>query len=191
MKKLLTLILALVLLAPMLPAKAETVAVKPYYGIGSPDFDRAKFPNLEGRLMVSVVVENGEVYLSTSGASKNIEEVARAVKNTLDNYAEGMRTFVLHKSSDVFQLQEDTIYFEEGVEKLKAVFFQFIKAYAQIGGKLDGVVLDVEYVDTYNWYLYSKQYTKGNKDVYKNIVANPRYKTDVRPLAGGAGIQIL
>ena len=78
--------------------------------------------------------------------------------------------------------QEDTIYFEEGVEKLKSVFSEFIKAYAELGGKLDGIVLDVEYIDTYNWYLYSRQYTKENPDVYKNIVSNPRYKTDVRPL---------
>lgn len=182
MKRIIAFLLTLVLLVPMLPAQAETVAEKPYCGIGSSDFSNARFPNLEGRHTVVVNVKDGEVYLSTDGASRDIDKVARAVKNTLDNYPEGMRTFVLHKSSDVFQLQEDTIYFEEGVEKLKAVFSQFIKAYAEIGGKLDGVVLDVEYVDTYNWYLYSKQYTKDNPDVYKNIVENPRYKTDVRPL---------
>ncbi|MBQ7767980.1 MAG: hypothetical protein IJ403_03750 [Oscillospiraceae bacterium] len=189
MKKILALLLILVLLAPMIPARAETVAIKPYYAIGSSDFNRTKFPNLEGRLMVSVVVENGEVYLSASGAGRDINKIASTIKNTLDSYPEGMRTFVLHKSSDVFQLQEDTIYFEEGVEKLRTVFSQFIKAYAELGGKLDGVVLDVEYVDTYNWYLYSKQYTKGNTDVYKNIVENPRYKTDVRPLLEERGFQ--
>lgn len=188
MKKILAFLLAWVLLAPMIPAKAETVAAKPYYAIGSSDFNRTKFPNLEGRLMVSVVVENGEVYLSASG-SRDINKIASYLKSTLDDYPEGMRTFVLHKSSDVFQLQEDTIYFDEGVEKLRTVFSQFIKVYAEIGGKLDGVVLDVEYVDTYNWYLYSKQYTKGNPDVYKNIVENPRYKTDVRPLLEERGFQ--
>lgn len=188
MKKILALLLILVLLTPMIPARAETIATKPYYAIGSSDFNRTKFPNLEGRLTISVVVENGEVYLSASG-SRDLNKIASTIKNTLDSYPEGMRTFVLHKSSDVFQLQEDTIYFEEGVEKLRTVFSQFIKAYAAIGGKLDGVVLDVEYVDTYNWYLYSRQYTKGNKDVYKNIVENPRYKTDVRPLLEERGFQ--
>ena len=185
MKKILAFLLTLALLAPMIPAKAESVAVKPYYGIGSSDFNRTKFPNLEGRVMISVVVEDGEVYLSGVGAGRDINKIASNLKSTLDGYPEGMRNIVLHKSSDVFKLQEDTIYFEEGVEKLRTVFSQFIEAYAEIGGKLDGVVLDVEYVDTYNWYLYSKQYTKENKDVYKNIVKNPRYKTDIR-LAGGA-----
>lgn len=189
MKKILAILLALVLLAPMIPARAEAVAVKPYYGIGSSDFNRTKFPNLEGRVMISVVVEDGEVYLAASGAGRDINKIASNLKSALDAYPEGMRNIVLHKSSDVFQLQEDTIYFEEGVEKLRAVFSQFIKAYAEIGGKLDGVVLDVEYVDTYNWYLYSKQYTKGNKDVYKNIVENPRYKTDVRPLLEERGFK--
>lgn len=182
MKRIIAFLLMLIFLAPMLPAKAETVAAKPYYGIGSSDFSNARFPNLEGRHTVVVNVKDGEVYLSTDGASGDMDKVARAVKNTLDKYPDGTRTFMLHKSSDIFQLQEDTIYFEEGVEKLRDVFSEFIKTYAEIGGKLDGVVLDVEYVDTYNWYLYSKQYTKGNPDVYKNIVENPRYKTDIRPM---------
>lgn len=189
MKKILAFLLVFVLLAPMIPARAETVAVKPYYGIGSSDFNRTKFPNLEGRVMISVVVEDGEVYLSGAGAGRDINKIASNLKSTLDEYPEGMRNIVLHKSSDVFKLQEDTIYFEEGVEKLRTVFSQFIKAYAEIGGKLDGVVLDVEYVDTNNWYLYSKQYSKENKDVYKNIVGNPRYKTDIRPLLAERGFK--
>ena len=61
MKKILALLLAVVLLVPMIPARAETVAIKPYYAIGSSDFNRTKFPNVEARLMGSVVVENGEV----------------------------------------------------------------------------------------------------------------------------------
>lgn len=182
MKRVLVLLLVLIFLLPVIPAKAETVAVKPYYAIGSSDFNRTKFPNLEGRLMISVVVENGEVYLAYSGAGRDINKIAAALKNDLEAYPEGMRSFVLHKSSDVFQLQKDTIYFEEGVEKLRTVFSALMKTYAEIGGKLDYIVLDVEYVDTYNWYLYSKQYTKENKDVYKNIVANPLYQTTVRPL---------
>lgn len=183
MKKIITLLLVLVLLLPLMPMqKADAVAVKPYYGIGSSDFNRLKFPNLEGRLSINVGVENGEVYLSASGAGKDLNKIASLIKSALDRYPDGMRTFVLHNISSVFQLQKDTIYFEEGVEKLKKIFTEFIKIYAEIGGKLDGIVLDVEYVETYSWYLYSKQYTKDNPDVYKNIVANPLYQTTVRPM---------
>ena len=189
MKRLAALLLALALVLPVIPAKAESVAVKPYYGIGSSDFNRTKFPNLEGRLTISVGVDNGEVYLAYGSAGRDIPKIAAAVKSVLDTYPEGMRNIVLHKISSVLQLQEDIVYFEEGVEKLKAVFTDFIKAYAQLGGKLDGIVLDVEYVDTYAWYLYSKQYTKGNQNVYKNIVANPRYQTDIRPLLAERGFR--
>ena len=189
MKKLLLLLLVAALLLPILPAKAESVAAKPYYGIGSSDFNRIKFPNLEGRLTVNVGVEDGEVYFSASGAGRDITKIANLMKSALDRYPEGMRTIVLHNISSVFQLQKDTIYFEEGVQKLKAVFSEFIKTYAQLGGKLDGIVLDVEYVDTHSWYLYSRQYTKENKDVYKNIVANPLYQTTVRPLLAERGFK--
>ena len=168
---------------PVEPAPGE-VAVKPYYGIGSSDFNRVKFPNLDGRLtiLVNVNTETREVYLSADGVGRDVNKLAAYLKAALDRFPEGMRTIVLHHVSNVFQLQEDTVYFDEGVEKLRVAFAEFIKTYAQIGGKLDGIVLDVEYVDTHSWYLYSKQYTKDNPDVYKNIVANPRYQTDIRPL---------
>ena len=168
---------------PVEPAPGE-VAVKPYYGIGSSDFNRVKFPNLEGRLtvLVNVNTETREVYLSADGVGRDVNKLAAYLKAALDRFPEGMRTIVLHNVSNVFQLQEDTVYFDEGVEKLRVAFAEFIKTYAQIGGKLDGIVLDVEYVDTHSWYLYSKQYTKENPDVYKNIVANPRYETEIRPL---------
>ena len=185
MKKRIALILAFVLVLPMFFVKkieADTVVAKPYYGLGSSDFNRFKFPNLEGRLTISVGVENSDVYLAASGAGRDVDKIASYIGGVLGRYPEGMRSVVLHKVSDVFQLQEDTIFFDEGVDKLKERFTAFIKSYAEQGYLLDYIVLDVEYVDTYAWYLYSKAYTKGNPDVYKDIVENPLYQTEIRPM---------
>ena len=183
MKRIAAMFLLLALILPLVPAaKADTVAVKPYYGIGSSDFNRVKFPNLEGRLTVNVGVADGQTYFSSSTGGKDINKIASILKTTADRYPEGMRHLILFRTSEVFQLGEDVVYLEKGVNQLKEQFTTFIKAYAEAGGKLDSLILDVEYVNLYSWYIYTKAYTKGVPTIYADIVKNPLYQTEIRPM---------
>ena len=50
-------------------------------------------------------------------------------------------------------------------------------------GKLDGVIMDTEYTAMGGWYIYGQAgglYGEDNKKLYRDIVSNEKYATDIR-----------
>ena len=192
MKKTLAIILTLAMLLPMVfsmgtIASAEDFTVKPFYGVGWSDINRIKFPNLEGLITVAVKDKgDGTLGLSYSGKT-DPAEIAAAIKKILDRTPEGLRYVFMYQTSDAFELApEDAVFMDKGIGQLKALFTDLIKAYSEIGGQLDGIILDTEYVNMGGWYIYSKfhgpHYTPTNPEIYNQIVNNPKYATEIRPM---------
>ena len=194
MKKLLAIVLTLAMLLPTVlslgaVAGAEDFTAKPYYGLGWSDINRIKFPNLEGLTIVGLkIVDQENKKLGLTYANKtDPKEIAASIKKTLDRNPEGMRYLFLAGTAQAFYVDpEDAIFMDNGVAQMKALFTELINEYKRLGGQLDGFVLDTEYVWLGSWYIYSKFYYRDNKvindNIYNEIVANPKYATQIRPL---------
>ncbi len=194
MKKVFALVLALAMLLPMVcsmgtVADAADYTSKPFYGMGWSDINRIKFSNLEGLTIVGLKIVDAEnKKLGLSYANKtDPKEIAASIKKVMDRNPEGMRHLFLSGTAQAFYVDpQDAIFMENGVGQMKALFTELINEYKRLGGQLDSLVLDTEYVWMGNWYIYSKfygpLYTPTNKEIYRQIVENPKYATMIRPL---------
>ena len=201
MKRIFALVLTLVMLLPMVfsvspVADAADFTEKPFYGMGWSDINRIKFPNLEGLTIVGLKdLGNGKLGMSYAGKT-DPKEIAAAIKKVMDRNPEGMRHLFLAGTAQAFYLApEDAIFMENGVGQMKALFTELINEYKRLDGQLDSLVLDTEYVNMGAWYIYSKFYgglykpsdeviaeKNFNRNIYNDIVANPKYATMIRPL---------
>ena len=188
MKRFLVTFLALAMLLPFsAQITSAEVEKKPYYAMGWSDINRLKFPNLEG--LPTIAIREGEdktVYLEFAGA-KDIPTIAKKLKSVMDKYPEGMRHLMLFNTSLPFKLQpEDAIFMDVGAAQLKQLVTDLLKEYSAIGGKLESLSMDTEYIWLRNWYIYSTfhgpLYTPTNPNIYNEIVENPKYATQIRPL---------
>jgi hypothetical protein len=68
---------------------------------------------------------------------------------------------------------------EKGAEVMNKWFTEFIAEYAAIGGKLDGLVTDLEYFELSEYYI--NQQAQKDMFIYYKIVENPNYATKIRP----------
>ncbi|MBQ7768945.1 MAG: hypothetical protein IJ403_08705, partial [Oscillospiraceae bacterium] len=203
MKRFLSILLTLAMVLSMVPAVglaafAETTTeadIKPYYGLGWSDISRMKFSNLDGMPTIAVGIseETGNVTMSYGGTT-NPEGMAQVMKSVMDSYPAGMRYIMLYGTAKAFKAYEDEglhLFADKGMGELKTLFTAFIQAYAEIGGKLDGVILDTEYINMGSWYLYGDPYgghydanapEGSNRNFYWDVVNHPQYATDIRPL---------
>ena len=184
MKRILALFLALVMIFAMVPslgttAKAETtettaaeqVTAKPFYGLTWHAVDRSLFSNLG--YAPAMTIKNTDGVLSF-GHSGSWASYVSSIKTQLDALPEGMRQVRLFGTLRAYEAEAElVIYVDKGVAQLKALVTQFVEDYYAIGGQLDGIILDTEYFDMGNWYLYTKQYgnhyTPTNPDFYKQL----------------------
>ena len=194
MRRFFAFILTLAMLLPTLcamgtVAEAADYTAKPFYGMGWSDINRIKFPNLEGLTIVGLKIvdkENKKLGLSYAGKT-DPKEIAASIKKVMDRNPEGMRHLFLSGTAQAFYVDpQDAIFMENGVGQMKALFTELINEYKRLGGQLDSLVLDTEYVWMGSWYIYSKfygpLYTPTNKEIYRQIVENPKYATMIRPL---------
>ena len=203
MKKIFAFMLVLAMLLPMglVPvANAEgEVTVKPFYVLGWSDFDETKFPYMDGLVQTNFGVSGAKAYISYSGTTVYYSEdgvdeakalqLAEKLKKTMDARPEGLRYWHLWAPEKILRMQpENIIYLDHGVTRLKALTTAVMSKYHEIGGKLDGIVIDTEYTGLSSYYIYSapseyNEYTAVNDPlIYNKIVQDPRYATEVRPL---------
>ena len=76
---------------------------------------------------------------------------------------------------------------EKGIQIMKEWWEEFIYHYKSIGGKIDGVVADVEYFDGFSYYV--NRDAKEDPMLYHNIVTNPNYATKIRPALEDRGFK--
>jgi len=191
MKKLFAVLLALALLVPMgLVANAEqTVKAQPFYVLNCSDVDNEKFPYIEQYVNSRFSNIGDKVRISYDGVTlvygsytdADVTKFAQAVKKTMDSRPEGLRYWHAWGPGIALKLAPvHSIYLDHGVDQMKDLMTAILKKYKEIGGQLDGMVADTEYVGMGSWYVQGD----ATKDqlLYKKIVDDPRYATEVRPL---------
>lgn len=194
MKKLLSIVLVLAMVLPLtLVAQAEETEIKPFYGLSWSEVDESKCDNVIKAYTINLKIKKERVTMELPGVSVNVDKIAAAVKKEMDRRKEGMRYLHFFGPADAFSVgAENVIYLDKGVGLTKDLISEFIQKYHAIGGKLDGIVLDLEYLTkkengvvvrrgTASYEIYGEYYNT-NREIYNDIVNDPRYATELRPM---------
>lgn len=199
MKKLLTLLLTFALLSPMallLPAQAEEVTKEPFYALGWSDFDEDTFPHLDGLVTSTFSVVDGKAKITYKKkpvvygeyTDADVTAFAQVMKEKMESRPEGMRYWHLWAPGKVLRINpENVMFLDTGVEQMKDLVTAILKKLSEINCPLDGLVLDTEYIGLSSYYIYNgtsyqPNNYKKNPNVYADIVNDPRYATEIRPL---------
>ena len=196
MKRLFAIFLVLVMLVPMClsvqaaePAKKRFTVVNWDEGGGYDDFDNVYYTPYfwtDGDKLQKTGVYTVSCP-SVGGGSP--EAIAKNLKALFDTYPEGARyvNFTSPIASPIRRMSE--ICFQGHlVPQIVNWMERFFKAYYEAGGKIDGIISDVEYTSIYAFYIYS-DYSKTDPLVYKKIVDHPEYKEKIRPMLEERGFK--
>ena len=188
MKRFLAILLVCAMVLPMcvFAGAADTgVKIKPFMISNSENLG-TDYDNFYPKIMFwsgvrEEYVSEDELIVSAVNVGGNTPtEVAENLKPIFDEYPEGMRYLrFISMTAAMIVLAEDIMFVDKGTQLAKSWFDEFITHYKQIGGKIDGVVADLEYLDGSAYYLG----TAAQKDVlvYDRIVKNPIYQKKIRP----------
>ena len=203
MKRLFVLLLVLAMVVPMVltpVAKAEDdFTVQPFYGLnwGVSKIDETKFKYLDELLETRITYMGDAAVFSYGGAQMiygiytddDVTNMAKTMKKTMDKRPQGMRYWTLYGVMQFMKIHAENALFMDGaITQLKQMYTDILKKYKEIGGLLDGVVLDVEYEGLHYHYLTTNNQDKQtnnavvNPKLYWDIVKDPRYATEIRPL---------
>ena len=188
MKKLFAILLIIAMLIPMgVMSYAEEPAKKPFlmvnWGVLPHDdytnvYNTPYFWTNPGTIAQGVASSYAPALGAT--AVDDYTELAEALKDLFDTYPEGARHINFNMVATAVHALAD-VCFEEKVPPVVAPWVDgFMKEYKRIGGKLDGMIIDVEYLPISNYYIHSEFYTKDPL-VYDKIVNDPAYKEKIRP----------
>lgn len=197
MKKMLAILLAVMMVLPLcvgVTAADSKPEVKPFVMVNTEDvgvtFDNLTYKILfwSGSSEKYVTEDHLKVDAMNGVGGKTPTEVAENLKPVFDEFPDGTRYLRLMSfRSALVGLLEDHIFMEKGLALWNSWFHEFITHYHSIGGKLDGVVVDVEFFDSFSYGLTQER--QKNPYVYKEIVDNPNYATKIRPQLEERGFQ--
>ena len=197
MKKALVMLLVLAMLVPMClvqPAKAAEVTAKPFYSLGWSDFDEKTYPYLDGLYQINWGILGGDVdlggaRLGSATFAADIEKLAKRIKTEMDDRPAGARYIHTFGPAHLYKVApDDALFMDFVVDQMTEIMDALMKEYKRIDGKLDGIVVDTEYIGLGCYYLFDTGWTensndlKDNPDLLRDIVKNPKYKTEIRPL---------
>ena len=200
MKRVFTLLLALVLFFALLPAGVKADATeateKPFITLNMGGTDGETYSHVLSLPGTYTYPMNAETETPRVHAYSvdDAENIAPKMKADFDNRPEGARQFQLDLVNRAFHIKaEKVVYFDSAVEMVKTWLTDFLKQYSAMGGKLDGIVVDLEYIESHAYYL--KDYYIGsrkkekNENIYADIVNDPRYATEIRPMLVEMGFE--
>lgn len=164
MKKLLIVLIVIALLLPAgMSVRAEEIEKKPYYMTNWSDF-RGEYTNVF--LMPTI----------PAGTTS-----AKLLKERFDTYPDGARYINFNRGSGMLRRGvEDPCFFGKAVEELKTYLENYLAEYSALGGKLDGLAFDTEYLNIYASYIHDN-YFKKDPDIYSKMEQNQEYQTKIRP----------
>ncbi len=193
MKRTTAIVLTLVMLVSLIPmgivAQAAEVTVKPFYTVNwnAPEGDvkyiygmPSSWTNKDN---ITDSTAANSVAVSVGSYGTNITTIAQKMYEDFSQRPAGTRYFNFAAQQTLFIAKcKDVVDIRHGVELTKNWLDALLAAYKSLGGELDGILIDLEYIDASTYYINDRYYAKGEKDIYKKIAANEFYKTSLRPL---------
>ncbi len=199
MKRAIAAFLTFVLIFALFPAKTAVNAAKlgddPFYCVNFMDPEE-DIPNVYYMPFFWVAPINEDTqwpYTSCYGANDD-ETLAEVLKNDFKSRPKGARYFQLCLVQTAFySLPENVVYHDRAVKMTKEWVDSFLKMFKEMGGEIDGIIVDMEYIESHSYYLYDYYAgTRGkaeNKYIYQDIVNDPRYETQIRPKLEALGFK--
>jgi len=190
MRKILAIILILAMVLPMgLVAQAEEPAKKPFYALTADEAYASDFDYMYRRphFWSSTNVKGDVLDVSWNGA-KTIPALAQALKKEFDARPDGARYFNFAALANAMKKNHELYLYHEKIMGLtKDWLEEFLAVYKSIGGKLDGISLDIEFVGA-RAYELSKRVSEDPL-YYEKVVQHPMYATTLRPLLEERGFK--
>ncbi len=193
MKRVLSLILvSVMLLATVLTcnigASAAEVEKKPFYMANWDTVDSDKYPSIYTKAYLWIPPDSPTLNISYSGKNgtgRDIASIAQIMKKDFDEYPDGSNTRVLNTvgltSFFLARQAEERLFMDDGAAELAEWLDEFLAEYKRIGGKLDGISSDCEFIMGYWSYIQQDAFNAGDQDIYRRIVEHPSYQTKLRP----------
>ncbi len=186
MKKILAIFLILAMVIPMgLVVQAEEPAKKPFTLVNWGDLPEGeKYTNVYYAPYYwtngsKLAAGNPSAYAPALGAS-TIPDLVDATKELFDTYPDGARHINFTMVATAVHQLADVCFQEKVAPVVSGWLEEFLSEYKKAGGKLDGLIIDVEYLKIYSYYIHSEVYTKDPL-VYDKIVKDPAYAEKIRP----------
>ena len=185
MKKLLVILLVVAMLIPMgLVANAEgTGEKKGFYLVNwsTVDGDYSNVYKMPYFWSNASQIKAGDANVTCADlGGSSIPVIAANVKAYFDKVPEGARFINFCMPHDAVHQLAEYCFAEKAAPLVSAWLEEFLKEYKSLGGRLDGLTVDIEYLYVYNNYIDDKFYSKDPL-VYDKIVNHPAYKEKIRP----------
>ncbi len=184
MKKLLALLLVFALLLPMATVtNAAGAEKKPFYLTQWEAF-QGDYSNIYPMpLFITNDSGLGDPLTSNLWKGKtDIKALAAALKELFDTYPEGTRHINFEMVQIAFYKKiKDVFIVNDAIPIVQEWVDAFCKEYKAIGGKLDGLVCDLELTDANSYYIDQNYYSKDSQ-IYHKIAKNPVYQSVIRPM---------
>ncbi len=204
MKRFIAIVLALVAIVALLPAStlvsAASVTAEPFYCLNGKELWKDDPYVMVKPYFYTSTVKEGQVLTSVSAyGSSDIKTIAQKMKEDFNSRPAGTRYMNFNMMSRaIHHMVEYSVYFDKAVAAISQWVDAFLAEYKSIGGELDGIALDLEYIHGGSWYVtraYNQNYTKAeevrynNANIFADIVNDSRYKTELRPLLEEYGFE--
>ena len=216
MKKLLAILLIVAMLVPLgITAQAEGAQKKGFYLVNWGEFntkDSPADPNVTQKFTNtyympyiwtnSSKLKNGETYTFASkiGGSGSGEAGAKKIAASVKKYFDeqkvpaGARYINLTLPATAINYLNEYCFVGKSIPIVSEWMEAFCKEFKALGGKLDGVTVDVEFLGIYSNYIQSggdgiNWSAQKDPQLYQKIVDHPEYKEKVRPMLEERGFK--
>ena len=189
MKKILAILLILAMTLPMCfvaNAEGEDVGIRPFYLVNTDRNVEEDEDNIFPKIFFwsqssdKYVTEDSIRVSAVDVGGSTPKEIAEKLKPIFDKYPDGTRYLRFGSLGSALKvLLEDWVYMEKGAAVMNQWFTEFIEHYRFINGKIDGLIVDLEYFELSTY--YTNQEAQKDMYIYKKIVENPNYETKLRP----------
>ena len=127
-------------------------------------------------------VAEGYAHVNATGVSggTDIPTIAQKLKAKFDTYPDGARHIMLCLPHDAAHTLSEYCYFDKMVPVVSGWLDKFLAEYKRIGGKIDGIAVDIEFLNVYNNYITDNFYAKDNL-AFQKMVEHPTYQEKIRP----------
>ncbi len=191
MKKLLAILLIIAMLVPMgitVGAQEAEIEKKPFtlanWTVGTKEYTNVYYMPFfwSSGDKYRESLRNGEVVVCWRevGNVDTIPELAVKLKELFDTFPKGSRYINFSTLAATFQECNDICFFERIPPMISKWLDEFYTEYKRIGGELDGMAVDIEYLDIYCHYIEGN-YFKDDPLIYSKLEQNPAYKEKIRP----------
>ena len=189
MNKVVAIVLSLILLLALFPVvsvvKAEKVTTKPFYAV---TFQGVTVDTPYLYEMISIYTPAPPRQNDYKNET-DINKIAQMIKEEMDARPEGSRFINFEMLRATSAVAEHIVYMDEPIRLTREWLTKFLSAYKSIGGKLDGILVDLEYVAPESWDLCFRAYKTNKPTIYQDIVNDPRYATRIRPMLEERGFK--